>query len=140
MIDVQIDGLPALSEALDELGKDVASRVLARAGRKAMRPVREAMYRSAGYDASNHGQHMRDTIKIRAIREGDERVVRVGPVMKTPHYIKAKAQEYGTSKQMAKPFIRPALDNNLNEVVASLRDELSAGITRAQRRIAAKNK
>ncbi|KAB7710806.1 hypothetical protein GBN32_10275 [Plesiomonas shigelloides] len=140
MIDVQIDGLPALSEALDELGQDVASRVLARAGRKAMRPVQEAMYQSAGYDDSNHGQHMRDTIKIRSIREGSERVLRVGPAMKAPHYIKARAQEYGTSKQMAKPFIRPALENNLNEVVATLREELGAGIARAQRRIAAKNK
>lgn len=140
MIDVQIDGLPALSEALDELGQDVASRVLARAGRKAMRPVQEAMYQSAGYDASNHGQHIRDTIKIRSIREGSERVLRVGPAMKAPHYIKARAQEYGTSKQMAKPFIRPALENNLNEVVATLREELGAGIARAQRRIAVKNK
>ena len=140
MIDVQIDGLPALSEALDELGQDVACRVLARAGRKAMRPVQEAMYLSAGYDASSHGQHMRDTIKIRSIREGSERVLRVGPAMKAPHYIKARAQEYGTSKQMAKPFIRPALENNLNEVVATLREELGAGIARAQRRIAAKNK
>lgn len=140
MINIQIEGLSALSEALDELGKDVANRVLARAGRKAMQPVREAMRQSAGYDLSNHGQHLRDTIKIRSIREGSERVLRVGPAMKAPHYIKARAQEYGTSKQMAKPFIRPALDNNIQRVEARLREELGAGIARAQRRIAAKNK
>lgn len=140
MSNIQIEGLSALSQALDELGDEVASRVLARAGRKAMRPVHEAMRQSAGYDKSNQGQHMRDTIKIRSIREDSERVIRVGPKMKAPHYIKARAQEYGTSKQMAKPFIRPALDNNIQRVVATLREELGAGIARAQRRIAAKNK
>ncbi|MGL4270220.1 MAG: HK97-gp10 family putative phage morphogenesis protein [Plesiomonas sp.] len=140
MINIQIEGLSALSQALDELGNEVASRVLARAGRKAMQPVRDAMRQSAGYDESNHGQHMRDTIKIRSIREDGERVIRVGPQMKAPHYIKARAQEYGTTKQLAKPFIRPALDNNIQLVGDTLREELGAGIMRAQRRIAAKNK
>lgn len=140
MINIQIEGLSTLSQALDELGDEVASRVLARAGRKAMRPVHEAIRQSAGYDESNHGQHMRDTIKIRSIREDGERVIRVGPQMKAPHYIKARAQEYGTSKQMAKPFIRPALDSNIQQIEETLRDELGAGIVRAQRRIAAKNK
>lgn len=140
MINVDIEGLAALSQALDELGDEVASRVLARAGRKAMQPVRDAMRQSAGYDDDNHDQHMRDTIKIRSVRENGERVIRVGPSMKSPHYIKARAQELGTSKQLAKPFIRPALDNNLQAIEDVLRDELAAGIGRAQRRLAAKTK
>jgi HK97 gp10 family phage protein len=44
------------------------------------------------------------------------------------HYMKALAQEFGTVKQVADPFIRPALDYNVQQVLRILTVEIRNGI------------
>jgi HK97 gp10 family phage protein len=39
------------------------------------------------------------------------------------------ANEFGTSKMGAKPFLRPALQENINTVLAELKSALAVGIT-----------
>ncbi|CAK8741809.1 hypothetical protein SODG_005127 [Sodalis praecaptivus] len=66
---------------------------------------------------------MRDSIKIRSTTRGRAQVtLRVGPGKK--HRIKALAQEWGTVKQVAQPFIRPSLDYQKSLVLRLLATEI----------------
>ncbi|HEK2022530.1 TPA: hypothetical protein SMS34_003433, partial [Proteus mirabilis] len=89
----------------------------------------EDMKTHAGFDETVASEHMRDSIKIRSSRSKKTKgavLITVGPTKK--HYMKARAQEFGTIKQIAHPFIRPALDYNkqavLKILVSEIRDAL----------------
>ncbi|MGS3430375.1 HK97-gp10 family putative phage morphogenesis protein [Serratia nevei] len=73
------------------------------------------------------GPHMRDSISIRSTTRGRSQVtLRVGP--SKVHHMKALAQEFGTVKQVASPFIRPALDYNKTRVLRILAANVRYGI------------
>ena len=126
-----MNGLDELERQLTALGEKVATKVLRDAGVEAMKIVEEDMKRHAGYDKDSPGPHMRDSIKIRT-RKGTKKYaatvvsVRVGP--SDEHYMKASPQEFGTVKQVAAPFIRPALDYNVNRVLSVLASEIRSAI------------
>ncbi|WJE88276.1 hypothetical protein [Klebsiella phage Kpn74] len=88
------------------------------------------MKQHAGFDETSAGPHMRDSIKIRSsTRKGKGNAVvtlRVGPSKQ--HHMKALAQEFGTVKQVADPFIRPALDYNLQTVLRVLTVEIETAL------------
>ncbi|QLY36015.1 HK97 gp10 family phage protein [Citrobacter freundii] len=126
MIRMEASGLAELERRLIELGEKVGTQILRDAGRAALEPVLEDMKEHAGYDESVAGEHMRDSIKIRSSTSksrGNAVVyLRVGPSKK--HFIKALAQEIGTVKQVASPFIRPALDYQKAKVLRILAVEI----------------
>lgn len=126
MITMDVSGLAELERKLIELGEKVGTQVLRDAGKAALEPVLEDMSQHAGFDDSASGEHMRDSIKIRSSSsksKGNAVVyLRVGPSKK--HFIKALAQEMGTVKQVASPFIRPALDYNQAKVLRILAVEI----------------
>ncbi|MFP2513976.1 HK97-gp10 family putative phage morphogenesis protein [Buttiauxella agrestis] len=126
MITMGVSGLAELERKLIELGEKVGTQVLRDAGKAALEPVLEDMKQHAGFDDSASGEHMRDSIKIRSSSsksKGNAVVyLRVGPSKK--HFIKALAQEMGTVKQVASPFIRPALDYNQAKVLRILAVEI----------------
>lgn len=126
MITTNVAGLAELERKLIELGEKVGIQVLRDAGKAALEPVLDDMQQHAGFDTSATGEHMRDSIKIRSSssRSKGNAVVylRVGPSKK--HFIKALAQEMGTVKQVAAPFIRPALDYNQAKVLRILEIEI----------------
>lgn len=131
-IQVEVKGLSALEHELNKLGEAVTSKILRQAGREVMKPVLDDMKAHAGFDVNNPGEHMRDSIKIRTTDRMNNAntqtvmTVRVGPTKK--HIMKARAQEFGTVKQIARPFIRPALDYNRQFVLNALAAEIRAGI------------
>ncbi|WP_062771795.1 HK97-gp10 family putative phage morphogenesis protein [Morganella morganii] len=114
------------------LGEKLTSRILRDAGREAMTVVAEDMKQYAGYDSSHDDDHMRDSIKVRTTdRMKDKKyitlmTVRVGP--SKAHHMKAQAQEFGTSKQIPRPFIRPALDYHRKDILNTLAAAIRAGI------------
>ncbi|HEM6698012.1 TPA: HK97 gp10 family phage protein [Citrobacter amalonaticus] len=127
MIKMEITGLDELEKQLVALGEKAGTNLLREAGKAAMSPVEEDMKHHAGYDESNTGTHMRDSIKIRTRKGGKKFAstvisIRVGPG--NEHYMKAAPQEFGTVKQIARPFIRPALDYNKTEVLRILSVEI----------------
>lgn len=126
MIKMEVEGLQELERQLMALGEKVGTQVLSDAGRAALEPVLDDMKEHAGYDESSTGEHMRDSIKIRSSSskaKGNAVVyLRVGPSKK--HFIKALAQEVGTVKQVANPFIRPALDYQKAKVLRILAVEI----------------
>lgn len=112
--------------------KKVGVQLLRDAGREAMKVVEDDMRQHAGYDKSSNEPHMRDSIKIRSTNVGNTSryativTIRVGPSKE--HHMKALAQEFGTIKQVAKPFIRPALDYNIQSVLGVLAIQLRIGL------------
>lgn len=134
MIRLEMTGLDELDRQLQAIGEDIALNVIRDAGKAAMAPVAQDMKRNAGYDPSNTGEHMRDSITIRSrsrIKDGNWPTVMtfsVGP--SSAHAMKAVAQEYGTVKQAADPFMRPALDNNIPKVINTLSEQIRQAINK----------
>lgn len=132
MIRMEVQGLQELERQLQAMGEKVAGKVMAAAGKEAMEIVQEDMQQHAGYDENSNGPHMRDSIKVSSRnRMKDERwltvvTIRVGPSKE--HTMKALAQEFGTVKQVADPFMRPALDYNRAKVLRILAVRLREGI------------
>ncbi|EAB5050672.1 hypothetical protein G9Z89_004413 [Salmonella enterica] len=130
MIKMEVTGLDELERQLMALGEKVGTKVLRDAGREALKVVEEDMKQHAGYDETSTAQHMRDSIKIRnsnrKSRGSTVVTLRVGPSKQ--HYMKALAQEFGTVKQVAEPFIRPALDYNVQTLLRVLAVEIRNGI------------
>lgn len=130
MIKMEVTGLDDLERQLMALGEKVGTKVLRDAGREALKVVEEDMKQHAGYDETSTAQHMRDSIKIRnsnrKSRGSTVVTLRVGPSKQ--HYMKALAQEFGTVKQVAEPFIRPAMDYNAQTVLRVLAVEIRNGI------------
>ncbi len=133
LLRVDVQGLDVLERQLKALG-DKAVDILTTAGRAALEPVLEDMKRNAGYDVKSDGPHMRDSIKITSTnRMSDTKwltvvTLKVGP--SKAHQMKALAQEFGTVKQVARPFIRPALDYNRSRVLRILAVEIRAGLSK----------
>lgn len=143
MISLKVHGLDALKAQLEELGAEAAGKELARAARKAFEPVLAAAQARAPIDTGL----LRDSIKLAVVRpRGGDAVVQVG-LRIAPSKGAAKLGrrtisahwrwhfvELGTSKMAAKPFLRPALDGNAQQVLDTLRVELLKGIERALKR------
>ncbi|MBF7956129.1 HK97-gp10 family putative phage morphogenesis protein [Rahnella victoriana] len=132
MIRMEVKGLQELERQLVAMGDKIAVKVLSSAGKEAMQIVSTDMQQHAGYDEESPGPHMRDNIKTTSRnRMKDGRyltvvTIRVGPSKE--HTMKALAQEFGTVKQVASPFMRPALDFNRSKILSILAVRLREGI------------
>ncbi|HAU5643751.1 TPA: hypothetical protein JD335_24340 [Citrobacter freundii] len=117
---------------LEDIDKKVGVKLLRDAGREAMKIVQLDMISNAGFDEESIGPHMRDSIKIRSTNVAETShyntivTLRVGP--SKFHHMKALAQEFGTVKQVAKPFIRPAMDYNVQKILQVLATEIRIGL------------
>lgn len=131
IINTHFSGLDELGRALTQLEKEVKTKILREAGKKAMEPVLDDMKQHAGFDETSQAAHMRDSIKIRTSSRKKLKgsvLITVGPSNK--HFIKAFAQEMGTVKQVSRPFIRPALDYNKQAVIKILAAEIRDALNR----------
>ncbi|MGI1970772.1 HK97-gp10 family putative phage morphogenesis protein [Shewanella baltica] len=153
-----VQGLQELERQLLELGAQTGQKVLRRAGRIAMEPVKADMVAGAGFDNTSKEQHMRDSIRISThkgsgkVAEDNAAIIRVGPSKKES--FKALWQEYGNNKvrhsakgtkrgrkqprqtrivgrQEADPFMRVALAQNREIVVETFKSELAIAIQKA---------
>ncbi|XBS71852.1 HK97-gp10 family putative phage morphogenesis protein [Acerihabitans sp. KWT182] len=133
MFSIEVQGLTALERQLTDLAENKAVKVLRDAGRAALAPVLDDMKHNAGYDAKSPGPHMRDSIAITSTnRLSDTKwitvvTLRVGPSKEQT--MKALAQEFGTVKQVARPFMRPALDYNTSKILRILAVQIRAGLS-----------
>lgn len=140
-----VAGLDDLNRKLRQLGAKTGVAVLRKAARKAMKPVEDAMRQGAREDTGS----LKASIGMRAragSRSSRSRAVTisVGPLKKSRGSgdgkqalnninNKAISQEYGNAKQSAKPFIRPALDNNKSAILDTLKDEFKKELERIGR-------
>ncbi|MCV6612442.1 MAG: HK97 gp10 family phage protein [Amphritea sp.] len=145
---IEVEGLQDLERQLVALGAKDGLTALRRAGRAAMEPVKDQMERTAPFDERKDkraqsddapAEHLRDSIKITSKRQDKRKggknnaiTVRVGPSKK--HAAKALWSEYGTEKQPAKPFMRPALYDNRHTALSTFKNKLAFEIARIIRR------
>ena len=152
----EVEGLKELEKALLELGAELGYKTLRTAGRKAMRPVLDSATQGANEETGALKAAMAISTKKGSGargKGGDTAVeIRVGPTrrsitVKADDGSKSKqklnninqkaiAQEYGTVNQTAEPFLRPALSNNANSVLNSLKTELATAIEKAAKKVA----
>lgn len=112
----------------------VAKQTLTKAGKVAMQRVYEDVVYRAPYDAVNNtsGIHLRDTAKIesRIPNAGDQMSEYVNETDATITVVSVKksavslSQEFGNARTTAQPFLRIALESNINEVVSVLKSQL----------------
>ena len=112
----------------------LARRTLALAARDAMQPVEAAAKAMAAYDENNTERiHMRDTIRTdyRIPNERDKKSYFVNETDAVIAIVSVKrsavslANEFSTAKMPARPFLRPALDLNAENVLAILKTKLA---------------
>lgn len=126
----KLEGLSELEAVLKDLAPQVASRAADGALRKAVQPIIDEAKRLVPVDQGD----LRDSITSsppKRQREGArERLIGFKP----PVSRRAHLTEFGTSKQPAQPFMRPALDAKAGEALEVMRDALArATATMAER-------
>lgn len=138
MITVKVEGFAELERALRQLPEEIAGKVLREAFRRASKPMAEDAKQSAPRsDDPGAGGHMADSIKVRNMKsENSLNDVQVdfwiGPDRK--HFY-GLFQEFGTVKQGARPFMRPAFDSDVQGVIDRFGGEIWKGIERAARKL-----
>lgn len=149
-VKMKIEGAGDIERALAELARGTAKGVMRRAMRRALQPVAEAADNSAFEIAITSRLTPRQYGQARGDRGPSRVTLYVGPVESdgspAPH---AHLVEFGTGPRthasgkyvgavMADPFMRPAWDANLADMLAILRREVWAEIEKAAARAARK--
>lgn len=134
-VKVNVRGLDELERALQELGAEVGGKELRKAMNYAARPTRKAILDSAPVKTGNLRGKVRTSTAVnkRGVTNGrwapGETVRTKVGVFKTfyAHFL-----EFGTSKQAATPFLRPAFLNEAPKFVDQLKRRLASGIKKVK--------
>lgn len=138
--DFDIQGLRELDNALGDLGQVVGIKVLRSAGRTAMKPVLTSAQQGINKDTGD--AHDALAISARVGKDKSSVTISVGATKKKATkkqggktFVnvnqKVIAQEFGTRKQVAEPFLGPALENNVVLVLITFKTELETRIEKA---------
>jgi len=135
---VKLEGFSEFEDQLFQiqtlfLADTTARQTLVKAVKTAMQPVYDRVATTAPYNEKSAGPiHMRDTTKIesRIPNSRDKQSAYVNETDAAIAVVSVKksavslANEFGTSKMAAQPFLRPALDSNMDNVLTILKSEL----------------
>lgn len=134
----RIEGLKELDEALAELPKATARNVLLRTLKKVAQPIADTAAHLAPDDPRTGGKDLHSSILVQSVpakkRENDVEVA-VGPSQQTFY---GMFQEFGTARHGPKPFLRPAWDGHVMEVLSGIKNTLADEIDKAAKRLARK--
>lgn len=129
-------GDKALESQLIQLDTNVGLKLMRRAAKKAAKPMLQDI--AAGANRSDEdGEHMADSIKMTTssrARSSNARFLKVSVGPTKAHNQKAVAQEFGTSKQQAEPFIRPAAKKHRASQERVLISEVNKELERVSRK------
>jgi HK97 gp10 family phage protein len=141
----QLTGFAEFEQQLQEMARDfrgdlVARNTLVPAAKSAMESVLNSAKTKAPVGDKPRDEknpiHMRDTIRLdaRIPRENDKRSEYINETDSAIAVVSVKksavslANEFGTSKMPANPFLRPALQENAQTVLTALKSELAQRI------------
>lgn len=130
----RVDGMEELEAKLSELmdmnrADSAARATIVKAAKDAMAPVADQVKATAPYDPSPRTEkspiHLRDTVRLdaRIPTKRDHQSIYVNPTDAAIAVVSVKksavslAQEFGTKKIPAQPFLRRALEQNAETVV-----------------------
>ena len=136
---IKLEGFAEFEEQLKAMAEGfradlVIRNTLAKAAGDSMKQVEFAATSMASYDVNNtSGVHMRDTIRtdfrIPSSRDRESNYVNETDaaiaVVSVKRSAVSLANEFGTAKMAARPFLRPALDSNADSVLSALKERLS---------------
>ena len=133
----KLTGAKEFERMLLELGKVPAGRVGLASVRAGAQVFADKMKQNIGARGLVLSGKMIESVEVTAPsgsrQARGERVAYAG----SPLFY-AKFSEFGTSRQAAKPWARPAVDEGAGEAIGALGAELGAGIEREARRFAKK--
>jgi len=159
-VTVKVEGLKELEKNLKQFSKGVGRNILKRALAGAAKPIRDAAVRLAPVDTGE----LRDSIGIsdkvinnvgkaeyaaimRAGGTKDEALAALRSARRSAKAAKSTVEiyvgtavpysipvEFGTAHSAARPFLRPAWDENKDLALANIKDELSIEIGKAAAR------
>jgi len=136
---IQLEGFAEFEAQLLDMAKGfkadaVARNTLAKAAAVAMQPVYAQVLATAPYDEKSKGPiHLRDTARLdfRIPNSKDKESYYVSDTDAAIAVVSVKksavslANEFGTRKMAAQPFLRRALDSNAENVLTILKSELA---------------
>lgn len=143
--DVKISGLRELGQRMQALSADIAGKIARQATAAGAGVVRKQARQNAPRDTGNLQaaivmKRVRDTSLTEeylvAVRKGKTKDVKAakagqGRLGKDAFY--ARFVEFGTVKLPARPFLRPALENNIGPATEAMAKRLKARIERAEK-------
>jgi HK97 gp10 family phage protein len=150
MASLTTSGFKELDKKLGELSKSTGTRVLQRAGMKAMEPMRKRAEFLAPDDIKTPAPDLHRSIvisktaNIGKAREMDvargRATVFVGPADDVDRWARVMVAEFGSKKMAAKPYMRPAFHQTGRAVLDSLGPliwaEIAPVLARAAKRAA----
>jgi len=128
----KVSGLKELDAALAKLPQAYAKNILRKAWAEAAAPLVADIKANAPVDTGA----LRDSIKVD--RLGGERASEAKMQVGVFGEFHGHFQEFGTIRQRARPFVRPAIDRHAAGVVERFRSQVAASIERARASIAAR--
>lgn len=146
---IKLEGFAEFEQQLREMAQmyradSVARQTLVKAANDAMMPVLYAAGMDAPYDPQGKGPiHLRNTIRLdaRIPNSKDKQSQYVNETDAVIAVVSAKksavslAQEFGTSRISAQPFLRPALDSQAGQVLSILKERLAVLIPEAAKKL-----
>lgn len=146
---IRIEGLKELDKALSEMKTATAKGVVRRTLTKALQPMAQEAASLAPDDPKTGAPDLHTSIKVSdklkvgrrpmvngfGFRDGTVTVF-MGPTR--DGYPQAIMQEFGTVKQPAQPYMRPAWDAGHMKLLEGVKDGLGAEITKTAERAARK--
>lgn len=152
--EIKLEGFDELGEALAEMSRMyradlVVRNTLTKAVKEALVPAYQSAYSLAKLGPPNkYNIHMKETMRIdgRIPRENDrlsyfvretDAVIGVLSVKKSAVSL---ANEFGTSKMAAQPFLRIGFESSIDQVLSKLKTELTYLIERYSKVVARKTK
>lgn len=132
--EVKLTGFKELNDVLVQMGEDLcyaktARRVLIPAVKAAMQPVLQSARLLVPFDENNDTtKHLRDTLRLNArvptqkdqrSMYADKNAVAIA-IVSVKSDKRAISQEFGNHQVTGKPYIRPALEGNIDRVLRIL--------------------
>lgn len=151
MASLKTYGFKELDKKLGELSKSTGTRVLQRAGFKAMQVMQKRAETLAPDDIKTPSPDLHRSIAVSTkarvgrgglsdLETGTRAVVFVGPAFDLPRYARAMVVEFGSYKMTARPYMRPAFHQTgqqvLDTVASLIGAEIDKVVARAAKRAA----
>lgn len=128
--------LEKLNKRLQSLVEKVGKKAMRGAARKAMTKVRNDVKAAAPEDLNDDDNvKIKTSVAMLAKWKGSDLYVKVGirggakKNPDTPYYF--RMVEFGTAKMAARPFMRPALESNAQQIMDTVVQELNRALDKA---------
>lgn len=132
MLEMKLRGFEALERALAKMGDENVLKILRGSLRKGAKVVLADAKERAPEGKTGD---LREGLKIKTVHLNKSKKNIIVEIANTKSTYYAKFLEFGTKHISARPFMRPALDNNKNEVLKITGQEINKRISRFFKRL-----